>query len=106
MRRGRCRHLISLGHVAVCRRRQPETSLAELKDGDFFGKMALLGDQVRTASVRAVRPTTAIAAAPRDVMSLAEMEPELKKWLEEKPGRGAPQSRASNTADEARTAPR
>ncbi|MBK9161895.1 MAG: cation:proton antiporter [Nitrosomonadales bacterium] len=81
--KGDALYLISHGHVAVYREEQPETILAELKDGDFFGEMALLGDQVRTASVRAVRPTTVLRLRHKDVMSLAEMEPELKSRLEE-----------------------
>ena len=38
--------------------------IAELRDGDFFGEMALLGTQVRTANVKSVKSTTLIALKP------------------------------------------
>jgi len=79
--KGDALYLISHGHVIVYRAEQPEKILAELKEGDFFGEMALLGDQVRTATVQAVGPTTALRLRHKDVLELAEIEPELKKRL-------------------------
>jgi CRP-like cAMP-binding protein len=53
--------------------------MAEFKDGEFFGEMALLGDQVRTASVKASTPTTVYRLTRRDVLAVAEFEPQIKQ---------------------------
>jgi len=81
--KGDALYLISHGHVVVYREEHPGKILAELKEGDFFGEMALLGDQVRTATVKAVGPTTALRLRHKDVMELAGIEPELNKRLVE-----------------------
>jgi len=57
--------------------------IAELRDGDFFGEMALLGDQVRTATVKAKISSTLLRLRSRDVLSLAESDPELKLRLQD-----------------------
>ena len=57
--------------------------IAELRDGDFFGEIALLGDQVRTATVKAMTPTTLLRLTRKDVLALAEEDHELKERLED-----------------------
>lgn len=57
--------------------------LARLRDGDFFGEMALLGDQVRTATVEASTPSTLLRLSRRDVLQLAGENPEIKQRLHE-----------------------
>jgi CRP/FNR family transcriptional regulator len=48
-------YVIQGGQVEVIRRQgDKEYCLAELKDGDFFGEMALFEEEVRRATVRAV----------------------------------------------------
>ena len=79
--RGDALYIISHGQVKVFHPSDPANIIAELRDGDFFGEMALLGDQVRTASVKALIPTTLLRLTRRDVLSLAESEPELKNRL-------------------------
>lgn len=81
--KGDALYLISHGHVIVYREEQPDAILAELKEGDFFGEMALLGDQVRTATVRAAGPTTVLRLRHEDVLELAGIEPELETRLME-----------------------
>ena len=78
--RGDALYLITRGQVAVLRHNE---AIAELRDGDFFGEMALLGDQLRTATVKAIIPTTLLRLRRKDVLSLAATDPELKYRLED-----------------------
>ena len=55
--RGDALYIISSGVVSVLKQGQ-ERPIAELRAGDFIGEMALLGDQKRTATVKAVMPST------------------------------------------------
>ncbi len=81
--KGDALYLLTHGHVIVYREQQADNLLAELKDGDFFGEMALLGDQVRTATVKAITPTTLLRLRRKDVLALAEIEPFLRERLED-----------------------
>jgi CPA1 family monovalent cation:H+ antiporter len=72
-------YIITHGVVSVFRN---GNQVAELRDGDFFGEMALLGDQVRTATVKAKISSTLLRLRRRDVMKFADNEPELKNRLE------------------------
>jgi CPA1 family monovalent cation:H+ antiporter len=74
--------LYILTHGVVRVRRRGET-VAELRDGDFFGEMALLGDQVRTATVEAETACTLLRLTRRQVLELAESEAELRSRLEQ-----------------------
>lgn len=80
--RGDALYIISSGVVVVTRSGSDEP-IAELRDGDFFGEMALLGDQKRTATVKARTPSTLLRLTRKDVLELAEEDPELKRRLEE-----------------------
>jgi CRP/FNR family transcriptional regulator len=64
------------GSVAVVR--EPgATQIATLKAGDFFGEMALLDGQLRSASVRAAEPTTCLVLPRWDFLSEVRHNPEL-----------------------------
>jgi len=78
--RGDALYIITHGAVQVFRDNQYVT---ELRDGNFFGEMALLGDHVRTATIKVRLPTTLLRLRRRDVLRLADSEPELKKRLAE-----------------------
>jgi len=78
--RGDALYIITHGVISVYK---GDKLLAELRNGDFFGEMALLGDQVRTATVKAKTPSTLLRLSRRDVISLAESDPELKLRLKD-----------------------
>ena len=78
--RGDALYIITHGVVVVIK---GHAVVAELRNGDFFGEMALLGDQVRTATVRTKTPTTLLRLRRRDVLKLADTHIELKSRLNE-----------------------
>ena len=49
--------------------------LAELRDGDYFGEVALLRHTPRMASVRALAPTSALVLARQPFLTLLEASP-------------------------------
>jgi ATP-binding cassette subfamily B protein len=61
---------------------QSEKRLAVLTDGDFFGEVALLFDAPRTASVRAMQPSSFLSLAKRDFEELLEAHPEIRDAVE------------------------
>ena len=90
--RGDALYVITRGRVSVQRKEigGSEIKLAELCDGEFFGETALLGDQVRTATVKATATTTLLRLSRRDVLALAKENSEVERRLEDaKSARGA-----------------
>ena len=73
-------YLIIRGAVTVTKGRE---IVANLQDGDFFGEMALLGDQIRTATVKIEKPSTLLRLRRKDILALSEDSIELKRRLEE-----------------------
>ncbi len=61
---------------------QAERRLAVLTDGDFFGEVALLADAPRTASVRALQPSSFLSLAKRDFEDLLRAHPEVRGTIE------------------------
>ncbi len=57
--------------------------VASLHTGDFFGEMALLGDEVRTATVRAVTDCRLFELRKADVLQLCQAYDGIKQALEE-----------------------
>jgi Na+:H+ antiporter len=76
-------YIITHGLVSVYKNGHEDEPIAEFRDGDFFGEMALLEAQVRTANVKALKPSTLLRLTRKDVLSLAENESELKARLEQ-----------------------
>ncbi|MEO1924666.1 MAG: cation:proton antiporter [Gammaproteobacteria bacterium] len=76
-------YIITHGLVLVYKNGHEDEPIANFRDGEFFGEMALLESQVRTANVKALKPTTLLRLRRKDVLSMAENEPELKARLEQ-----------------------
>ena len=57
--------------------------IAQLEAGDFFGEMALLGDHVRKADVKAVTACTLLRLNCKDVLNLAKQHTEITDRLNE-----------------------
>lgn len=74
-------HMLIIIHGAVSVYRDRKL-IAELKEGDFFGEMALLGDQLRTATVKVKEQATLLKLNRRYILQIAENFPELKVRLE------------------------
>ena len=51
--------------------------VATLKPGDFFGELSVVDQQPRNANVQASEPTTVLAIASWDLLSLLEHDPAL-----------------------------
>lgn len=78
--KGDALYIITHGSVTVFK---GDNIIAELRGGDFFGEMALLGDQKRQATVRAKVPSTLLRLRRRDVLLFADSDPELKLRLQD-----------------------
>lgn len=67
-------YVIVQGRVEVSRRGpdNEEQVLAELEGGNFFGEMALLGAQIRNATVRALEACTLLRLTRSDVLKIAD----------------------------------
>ena len=76
-------YIITHGLVSIYKNENEKEPIAELRDGDFFGEMALLETQIRTANVKTLKPTTLLRLSRKDVLSMAENEPLLKERLEQ-----------------------
>ena len=75
-------YIITHGRVKIYKTGYEHEPVAELSSGDFFGETALLGEQIRTANVKADRPLSLLRLNRKDVLLMAEKEPELKERLE------------------------
>jgi len=76
-------YIISKGSVSIQHLDEDKSEhlLAELRAGDFFGEMALLGDQVRKAKVIAIQALTLLRLRRKDVLALAADHPDLEAQL-------------------------
>jgi CRP/FNR family cyclic AMP-dependent transcriptional regulator len=70
--------IIRSGKVEVVQEKDgQQTTLATLGPGDVFGEMALLDEFPRSASVRAVEPTTALGIQRWHFKGIIESHPQL-----------------------------
>jgi CPA1 family monovalent cation:H+ antiporter len=83
--RGDALYIIAHGRLGAAQRFTDGSDLAlrQMGEGEFFGELALLGDQLRTATVTALTPTTLLRLTRRDVLALAGENPEVAQSLEQ-----------------------
>jgi monovalent cation:H+ antiporter, CPA1 family len=76
-------YLISQGSVEISHKKtdQSEIILAQLSYGSFFGETALLGQSIRTATVKAIDSVSLLRLRQKDVLKIAEEHPEIKEHL-------------------------
>jgi CPA1 family monovalent cation:H+ antiporter len=83
--KGDALYIIRHGEALVSK--QDESSeniiIGELGETDFFGEMALLGDHVRTATVKARTSMTLLRLTRKDVLKIASQFEEVKNRLEQ-----------------------
>jgi serine/threonine protein kinase/CRP-like cAMP-binding protein len=75
-------YLIRSGEVEVFSERQGYVFLSKLKSGDFFGEIAAITGQPRTASVRAIGPVELLRLAGSDLQELVFANLEMMRILE------------------------
>ncbi|MDH3343154.1 MAG: cyclic nucleotide-binding domain-containing protein, partial [Gammaproteobacteria bacterium] len=77
-------YVIARGRLAVSTGSDgKEVKLGELGAGEFFGEMALLGDSIRNANVRAISSCSLLRINSKDVMEVAQEHPEISDRLEQ-----------------------
>lgn len=92
-------YCIQSGRVRVSRKQQDggEVTLREMGPGETFGEIALLDDQLRSATVTAMEPTTAVLLEKTQFLGELHAYPEialaiiptLVEWLREADARSA-----------------
>jgi len=82
--KGDALYIVSQGTVEVSHLESGKREiLAELRSGDFFGEMAMFGDQVRKATVVAKQPSTLLRLTRKEVLALTSEHPEVGERLRE-----------------------
>jgi CRP-like cAMP-binding protein len=81
--KGNALYIITQGAVGVYRNTQSTDAdpIAKLSAGDFFGETALLGDDVRTATVKALTPAALLRLTRRTVLDLAAVDSAVEARL-------------------------
>jgi CRP/FNR family transcriptional regulator len=72
-------YVIRSGAMRVTRRHSDgrQIALAELREGDIFGELAMFGGETRSATVEAVEPTTGVALLAGDLRRTIVAYPEM-----------------------------
>ena len=75
---GDCMFVIQAGEVEVIRQTgDRSTLLAVLREGDFFGEMALFEEELRSATVRAKGSTRVLSVDKKTLLSHIQVDPSL-----------------------------
>ncbi|MDC1527700.1 cyclic nucleotide-binding domain-containing protein [Gammaproteobacteria bacterium] len=76
-------YLIARGVVRISREKDGKTTkLTSLFAGDFFGEMALLHDEVRSATVTSITPCTFYVLDRKDVEEVMAQQPSIRLALQ------------------------
>ncbi|RKZ19283.1 Crp/Fnr family transcriptional regulator, partial [bacterium] len=71
-------YIIEKGKVKVFLEREgEEIELSTFSEGEFFGEMALFTGRERTASIKAIEPTTLLIFKRKDMERLIEEHPKI-----------------------------
>ena len=72
-------YVIRQGAVRVTRRHSDgrQIALAELREGDIFGELAMFGGETRSATVEATEPTTGVAVLSGDLRRTLLAHPDI-----------------------------
>lgn len=71
---GQAFYMVLSGRVEIIR---DNNSLGAFRPGDFFGEMALLDSAPRSATIRAIEPTTCLMLSSWDFKRLLERHPSI-----------------------------
>jgi CRP/FNR family transcriptional regulator, cyclic AMP receptor protein len=74
-------YIVRTGRVLICRQGRPESAIAELGPGSFFGELALLDSAPRTAQARALEPCKLAVFFGSDFLALLETEAKLSNKI-------------------------
>jgi ATP-binding cassette subfamily B protein len=75
-------YIVARGRLEVVQAREPgEARLGVLEVGDFFGEIALITNRPRTATVRALTPTTLLSLRRQALIDLCERDETLRETL-------------------------
>ena len=75
-------YVINTGRVAVTQNRGgQESTLRTMGPGEAFGELALLTDHARTATVRALEPTTCFVITAWNFRAAMDSSPEIARHL-------------------------
>jgi CRP-like cAMP-binding protein len=71
---GNALYIVRTGRVLICRQGRPDSAIAELAAGSFFGELALLDSAPRAAQARALEPCRLAVFFGSDFLSLLDTE--------------------------------
>jgi CRP-like cAMP-binding protein len=74
---GNALYIVRTGRVLICRQGRPESAIAELGPGSFFGELALLESAPRAAQARALEACRLAVFFGSDFLALLDTEAKL-----------------------------
>lgn len=77
---GDAMYIIKSGHVRIS---STQGELATLKEGDFFGEMALISNEPRNATAQTLSETEIFVLNKEDFISLMEKSPQIAEKVQE-----------------------
>jgi CRP-like cAMP-binding protein len=74
-------YIARTGRVLICRQGRPDSAIAEIGPGGFFGELALLDSAPRAAQARALEPCRLAVFFGSDFLSLLDTETKLSNKI-------------------------